>query len=64
MSGGSTVRPSIRCAFAITTGQLAVQGLYYARQSRPNEAVPGPPEGCALLTRSKRLTLLASKTVR
>ena len=45
-------------------GLSCVQGLYYSRQSRPNEAVPGPPEGCALLTRNERLTLLASRTVR
>lgn len=43
---------------------LLAQGLYYARQSRQNEAVPGPPEGCALLARSQRLRLLASKSIR
>ena len=43
---------------------LHLQGVYYARQSKPNEAVPGPPEGCALLMRSERLNVLASKTFR
>jgi hypothetical protein len=40
------------------------QGVFYARQTRPNELVPGPPEGCALLTRSERLNVLDSRAIR
>ena len=38
--------------------------MFYARQTRANELVPGPPEGCALLIRTERLNVLDSRTFR